>query len=72
MADLHPHVATGSALKQMTDMQPCSKVLMQGRLFSLMGDITVLYFGTASYELQAHTCKLCQKKRNEKKKIDTG
>ena len=24
----------GLALKQMTDMQPCSKVLMQGRLFS--------------------------------------
>lgn len=34
--ELHPHVARkrGLALKQMTDMQPCSKVLMQGRLLS--------------------------------------
>lgn len=36
MVELRPHVARerGLALKQMTDMQPCSKVLMQGRLFS--------------------------------------
>lgn len=31
---------------------------MQGRLFQPWGDITVLYFGTASFELQAETCKL--------------
>lgn len=48
----------GLALKQMTDMQPCSKVLMQGRPFQPWGDITVLYFGTASFELQAETCIL--------------
>lgn len=26
-----------------------------------LGDITALYFGITSFELQAHTCKLCQR-----------
>lgn len=43
----------GLALKQMTDMQPCSKVLMQGRLFS-HEEISLF----CSLELQADTCKL--------------
>lgn len=44
-------------LKHVTDMQSCSKVLVQGESF-----VTILYFGTASFELQAHTCKLLRHK----------
>lgn len=50
------HVLTlqerGLALKQMTDMQPCSKVLMQGRLFS-HGDTSLF----CSLELHPLNCK---------------
>lgn len=42
----------GFALKQMTDMQPCSKVLMQGRLFS-HGETSLF----CSLELRPLNCK---------------
>lgn len=51
----------GLELQQMSDMQPCSKVLMQGRLFSHGETSLLCTLEPHPLKLQVHTCKLCQR-----------
>lgn len=57
MVEQHPHVGT----QTMTDMQPCSKVLMQRRLFSHGETSLLCTLEPHPLKLQVHTCKLCQR-----------
>lgn len=63
MVELHPHVARERVGTHIDDWHATMfQSFDAGETFQPWGDITVLYFGTASFELQAHTCKVHERK----------